>query len=46
MHGTACLPSRWLEELELRDVIVRIAEDLFASATLGRELDYEAYPPV
>lgn len=46
MHGTACLPSRWPEELELRDVVDRIAEDLFASAILGRELDYEAYPPV
>lgn len=46
MHGTACLPSRWLEELELRDVIERVAEDLFVSAILGRELDYEAYPPV
>jgi ADP-ribosylglycohydrolase len=46
MHGTACLPSRWLEELELKDVIERIAEDLFASAILGTELDHEAYPPV
>lgn len=46
MHGTACLPSHWLEELELRDVIERIAEDLFTSAILGRELDHDAYPPV
>ncbi len=46
MHGTACLPERWLEELELRDVVERIAEDLFLSASLGRELDDDAYPGV
>ena len=46
MHGTACLPSGWLEELELQDVVERIADDLYSCAILGRELDYEAYPPV
>ena len=46
MHGTTCLPSRWLEELEMRDIVERVAEDLFVSAVLGDQLDYEAYPPV
>ena len=39
------LPSRWLAQLELRDTIERIAEDLHASAVLGAELDFESYPP-
>jgi ADP-ribosyl-[dinitrogen reductase] hydrolase len=46
MHGTACLPSRWLEDLELRDVVERVAEDLFARTVLGRALENELYPPV
>jgi ADP-ribosyl-[dinitrogen reductase] hydrolase len=44
MHGTACLPPVWLEDLELRDVIERIAEDLSACAA-GADLDYAMYPP-
>jgi ADP-ribosylglycohydrolase/protein-tyrosine phosphatase len=46
MHGSACLPSLWLEELELRDVVERIAEDLFVGAVLGEGLGSAEYPPV
>jgi hypothetical protein len=45
MHGVDGLPARWLEQLELRDVVDRIARDLYASTVLGVELDYESYPP-
>ena len=30
MHGIKAIPSKWLEPLELRDVIIELAEDLFA----------------
>lgn len=46
MHGVACLPSHWLEELDVPDIVERLADDLFTSAVLEEELDYEAYPPV
>lgn len=39
------LPPRWLAQLELRDTLDRIAEDLHASAIIGAELDFESYPP-
>jgi len=43
--GCGHLPSRWLAQLELRDTIDRIAEDLHASSILGAQLDFESYPP-
>jgi len=43
-HGMACLPAHWLAQLELRDVIERIAEDFFRSTHLAEILDVEAYP--
>lgn len=46
VHHVAVRSITELEELELRDVVDRIAEDLFASAILGRKLDHEAYPQV
>jgi len=46
MYGGASLPWLWLDDLELRDVVERLAEDLFASTALGRELDDLAYPAV
>jgi len=46
MHGIRCLPPQWLEELELRDVVERVANDLFACTALRRELDDEEYPGV
>lgn len=45
MHGTRCLPQRWLEELELSDVIERLGNDLYRSAWFGEELDDADYPP-
>ena len=45
MHGTRCLPPRWLHELELRDLIERVGNDLFRSAWLGEDLDTDDYPP-
>ncbi len=39
------LPESWLAELELRDVVERVADDLCGSAILDAELDYESYPP-
>ena len=45
MHGVDALPSRWLAQLEMRDVIERCARDLFAGTVLGAQLDFEAYPP-
>jgi ADP-ribosylglycohydrolase len=45
MSGVKRLPTRWVEQVELRDVTARIAEDLYAASILGTELDFEAYPP-
>ena len=44
MHGIGALPERWLAQLELRDVIERVARDLFASSILEAEPDLESYP--
>jgi len=30
MHGVKAIPAEWLEQLELRDVIIELAEDLYA----------------
>ena len=43
--GEERLPASWLGDLELRDVVERIADDLHATAIIGAELDYESYPP-
>ena len=45
MHGSATLPRGWLAQLELREVIERVAKDLFASAVQDEFLDKPAYPP-
>lgn len=42
MHGVQRLPARWLEELELRDVIERLASDLFGAFVEGD--DVPGYP--
>jgi ADP-ribosylglycohydrolase len=41
--GEAAIPGRWLEELELRDLIERIAEDL-AKLRLSGRVDERVYP--
>lgn len=45
MVGVEELPPRWLEQVELRDAIDRLACDLYATSVLGTVLDFESYPP-
>jgi ADP-ribosyl-[dinitrogen reductase] hydrolase len=45
MYGIEALPSRWLAQVELRDVIERIARDLYDDVARGVSPDPEAYPP-
>ena len=45
MVGASGLPDRWLGQLELREVIERIANDLYRAAVEGVVLDHVAYPP-
>ena len=45
MHGVEVLPRAWAEQVELRDIIERVAGDLYASTVVGVELDYDVYPP-
>ncbi len=42
--GENALPPRWLEELELRDVIAQVADDLYAAAIEGAPIDRVRYP--
>jgi ADP-ribosylglycohydrolase len=46
MVGVSGLPSAWLAELELKEVIERMTTDLHRSMILGLELDHDAYPPL
>jgi ADP-ribosylglycohydrolase/protein-tyrosine phosphatase len=46
MYGVLPLPGRWLELLEMREVIMQAARDLFAATVLGSNLDTDAYPRV
>src|SRR5690606_32842060 len=43
MLGEEAIPAAWLRELELRDVIEQIADDLFRAAG-GRDIDWQRYP--
>lgn len=49
LRGVSAIPDEWLAELEARDVIVTVAEDLaahFAGYHHGGSVpDYERYPP-
>ncbi|MCP4444474.1 MAG: ADP-ribosylglycohydrolase family protein [Myxococcales bacterium] len=44
MQGASALPTRWLEKLELRDVVERIARHLHQTWIMGREPDSHGYP--
>jgi ADP-ribosylglycohydrolase len=45
IHGESSLPPQWLEQLELRDVIAQVADDLALHLELGAETaDWERYP--
>lgn len=45
LFGARALPARWLAQLELRDVIERVARDLHAAAARRGTPDTTAYPP-
>ena len=45
MHGVEALPSAWLDDLEMREVIERVARDLHTTCILGFEPDFRRYPP-
>ena len=45
MHGRESLPPAWLADLELREVIERMAMDLHATFVLGLEPELHRYPP-
>jgi ADP-ribosylglycohydrolase len=48
IHGRRAIPRRWLEVLELRQVIANVADDLwthFGGEADGRCDDHDRYPP-
>jgi ADP-ribosylglycohydrolase/protein-tyrosine phosphatase len=45
MLGVDALPKRWIERVELLDIIERLAGDLYAITILDCELDHCCYPP-
>ena len=48
IHGEGGIPNRWLEGLELRDVITTVAEDLWSHFGPGERAgcnDLDRYPP-
>jgi ADP-ribosylglycohydrolase len=45
MYGVEALPSAWLDDLELREVIERVARDLHITCILGLAPDFQRYPP-
>jgi hypothetical protein len=46
MFGARALPARWREQVELRDLIARVAGDLHGVAAGGGAPDAAAYPAV
>lgn len=42
--GVGAIPPRWLDSLELRAVIERIADDLHRYLVLGEDIPWEEYP--
>jgi ADP-ribosylglycohydrolase/protein-tyrosine phosphatase len=45
MYGIDALPRAWVQDVEMRDVIERLAVDLHTSAVLDFEPDRQRYPP-
>ncbi len=46
LHGVEAIPARWLEKLEIREVIDTVATDLHAAAVSeGKPFDLKRYPP-
>ncbi len=46
MAGSAVFPAPWVEEVELRDLIEVMADDLYRVVSLGEAPDALVYPPV
>jgi hypothetical protein len=44
MYGVEALPKAWADAVELRDVIERLARDLYAVSVKGEGVDCEVYP--
>ncbi len=42
--GEEALPAGWLEQLELREVITQLADDLYAASIAGARIDRTRYP--
>jgi len=45
MFGGECLPDAWLHDLEMREVIERVACDMHTAFVLRLEPDFYRYPP-
>jgi hypothetical protein len=45
MYGVERLPEAWCAELDVGDIVDRVATDLYAMGHDNREFDYLAYPP-
>lgn len=45
MLGAGALPSRWLAQVEMRDLVERLARDLHRATALGEAPDPADYPP-
>ena len=43
--GARRLPVRWVGEIELGDVVERVADDLYETFVAGKALDQQRYPP-
>jgi ADP-ribosylglycohydrolase len=46
LHGVEAIPGRWLDQLQLRDVVDTVAHDLYRAAHDQRGFDWERYPGV
>ena len=44
MMGSEGLPEAWLADLELREVIARVVQDLYTTTVLGESVDERDYP--
>jgi ADP-ribosylglycohydrolase len=43
--GVEGLPAHWIEQVELSDLVDRLATDLFAIGVENKQLDHDDYPP-
>ena len=45
IHGIADIPQDWAENLDARQVVEQVADDLHTRFVEGRALDHKRYPP-